>query len=303
MNVAAHITPQTLRTGEPEALAGVCDRRGAAVYAYCQQAAGPEAAVAAAAEAFAQFRRAILPEGALSGKGQAEKLLRSAARRCALVHADEASAGPAGDAGAEGCDVQGGALLVYVEGALGPAEREVVATHVADCVSCAAALRRLQDAEAAFSVKPGTPLPVPVAREILTALAHAAPVSAHGGDESAVRDEALRLLTDAAVSPTPEPAPEPAPEPEQPEPQPAPASVAPEAPPPPTPARPQALAPPKRRMLVRLRGRLPRPMSQRFGPSLPAMLLRGSLRLLAVVIAAGAVGVLLGVGLAELTGN
>jgi hypothetical protein len=41
-------------------------------------------------------------------------------------------------------------------------------------------------------------------------------------------------------------------------------------------------------------------MSERFGPSLPAMLLRGTIRLAAVVIAAGAFGILLGIGLSKL---
>jgi len=122
VNSAAHITPQGLRNGDPDALAALCDRRGAAVFAYCERAAGSEAAVGAAAEAFAQFRRAIMPAGALSGKDHADTLLRSATRRCALVHAEAASAGRReGNEGTDECDGQEAALLVYVEDTLAPA--------------------------------------------------------------------------------------------------------------------------------------------------------------------------------------
>lgn len=282
--VAAHITPPKLRSGDPDALAALCDRRGAAVFAYCQQAAGPEAAAEAAAEAFAQFRRVIQPKGALADKGAADVLLRSAARRCALVLAGEASAEREADAAgavAEGCGVQGAALVVYVEDALAPAERDVVAGHVRKCEFCAATLRRLEDAEAGFNVKPGTALPVAVAREILTALVHAAPVNAHGGDATAVRDEALRLLTGDAAAPAPPAPPAPAPVSSQ-------------------PVQRAAIAAYEPGRLARLRGRLPRLGAERFGPSLPAMLLRGTIRLAAVVLAAVTIGILLGVALSKL---
>ena len=280
MNVAAHITPESLRSGEPEALAALCDRRGAAVFAYCQRAAGGEAAAGAAAEAFAQFRSVIQPRGALANQAAAEVLLRSATRRCALVYADEAASAREGEAGAEGCDVQGAALIVYVEGALAAADREVVADHVAECGSCAATLQRLQEAEAAFSVKPGTQLPVDVAREILTALVQAAPVSAHGGDESAVRDEALRLLTGDKAPPSSSAPPVPAPASSQPV--------------------QRAIAAYEPGRLARLRERLPRLGPQRFGPGLPGMLLRGTIRFAALVLAAAAIGILLGVALSKL---
>ena len=347
------ITPQKLRSGEPATLAALCDRRGAAVIAYCRRATGDDAiAVTVAAEAFAQFRRAIQSENALAGKGEAERILRSATRRCALVHAHEAAIAREPGAGTNGCVVQGAALLVFVEGALGPDEHAVVTTHVRECDSCAAVLQRLQDAEPAFKVKPGTPLPVAAAREILTALVGAAPVSAHGADETAVRDEALRWFVgddplpvqdttpapapDAvdppaepapapdAVDPPAEPAPapdavdppaEPAPAPDAldppAEPVPAPDTLDPPAEPapapdavdpPPQPAPTAATETPEPGTIARLRDRLRWAGQDRFGPSRPAMLLRGALRLAGVVVAAGVVGVLLGVGLSALTG-
>lgn len=304
MNVAAHIMPAKLRSGAPETLAALCDRRGAAVFAYCRRAAGDEAAVAAAAEAFAQFRRAIQPADALAGKGKAELLLRSATRRSALVHADHAAAMWEADAGTEGCEVRGAALLVYVEGALGPAEREVVATHVRQCTACAAVLRRLQDAEAAFDVKPGTPLPIPVAREILTALVDAAPVASHGASATAVRDEALRLLTaedgPAAVAPAP-PAPTPPDDVDDASPPLAPPPPA--VPPTPTQAPPQTPPAAGHRVPRRPGLRLASFGRERFGPGRSAMLLRGVAKFVAVVVLAGAAGIGLGIAIAELTGD
>jgi len=294
-----------LRSGDPDALAALCDRRGGAVLAYCERAAGSEAAVGAAAEAFAQFRRAILPAGALSSKDQADQLLRSAARRCAQVHAEDASADREGTADTDECDGQEAAILVYVEDGLAPAKREIVAAHVVKCGTCAAVLRRLQNAEAAFDVMPGTPLPVPVAREILTALVRAAPVTAHGGDENAVRDEALRLLIDGeSQQPAPRipPGPGPTATVASPEPSPIPL-VASQAPAPPRPLQPAVIATREPGRLARLRDRVQLVGRERYGPSRPAMLLRGAVRFAAVVIAAGVIGILLGLGLSKLTAD
>jgi hypothetical protein len=277
VNVAAHITPQTLRSGDPEALAALCDRRGAAVFEYCRRAAGDKAAPAAAAEAFAQFRRVIQPEGALTDHAAAEVLLRSATRRSALVYVEHAAARGRAQASTEACDVQGTALVVYVENTLGQTERQVVDEHVAKCESCATTLRRIQDAEAAFTAKAGAPLPLAVARAILTALVHAAPVS---GEAAAVRDEALRLLVGDEASPTPTPPP--------------PAPVSPKA------LRRALLAPQNPGRPARLRDRVPRLRPLRVRTSPATRVLRGAIRFAAVVLAAAVVGVLLGIGLSAL---
>jgi hypothetical protein len=121
-------------------------------------------------------------------------------------------------------------------------------------------------------------------------LVAAAPVGSRAGEEAAVRDEALQLLTaeeEPAVESPVTAAPPPA-----------------EAPPPPlVQARPPA--PPAAGGRIRRRPRLRRPSFGRdpFGPSRTAMLLRGFMKLVAVVVAAGAVGVLLGIGMAKLTGD
>jgi hypothetical protein len=43
------VTPVGVRDGDPDALAGLCDRRGPAVLAYCEVVAGAQAAAVAAA--------------------------------------------------------------------------------------------------------------------------------------------------------------------------------------------------------------------------------------------------------------
>src|SRR5687768_8007389 len=55
----AAVTPQGVRDGDPVVLAALTERRGAAVLAYCEHVA-PGVAPAAAADAFARFRRDVV---------------------------------------------------------------------------------------------------------------------------------------------------------------------------------------------------------------------------------------------------
>jgi hypothetical protein len=327
-NIAAEITPAKLRAGEPGALAALCYRRGAAVYAYCQAATGRDDVADVAAEALAEFRLAILPPGTLTSKKQAETLLRSVTRRVALTHADDPPIEGDAPADSAACDGREAEILGYVEQTLPEVDREIVTAHVGHCRLCAAVLERLQAAERAFKVAPGTTLPAAVLDAMLTALVEAAPVSAHGGDKAAVREEALRLLT-----PDPEPEPEPASDPaaeldREPEPEPEPGSDAESEPVPDDSERPKQRRPgltPKAWPAIkssararlptvgsdampdrieRWRDRLPWSASQPHIPHRrPAHLLRAATRLVAVVVAAGAAGTLLGVGFAALTGD
>jgi len=189
VDLATEITPAKLRSGGPAALAGLCDRRGAAVFAYCQQAAGPDGGAAVAAEAFAEFRRAILPAESLTSGAQAETLLRAASQRAALVHIRAAAAGGVGQ-----------------------------------------------------------PLPAP---------------------------------------------------PPPPPPLPPPVQARPQAPRPQAPPAAGAGSPRRRRPRLRL----PSFGRAHFGPSRSAILLRGAAKLVAVLVAAGAAGILLGLAMAELTGD
>src|SRR6476619_3773095 len=57
--VSAAVTPLGVRDGDPDAVAALIRRRGAAVLGYCEEVAAPGAAVDAASEAFADFRSAV----------------------------------------------------------------------------------------------------------------------------------------------------------------------------------------------------------------------------------------------------
>lgn len=314
VNQPTGITPAKLRSGAPDALAALSASRGAAVFAYCQRAVGRDDAVEAAAEAFAQLRIAILPPGSLTSKEQAEQLLRSVMRRTALSHLISA---PDRDhpPGVAGCADRGSELLGYIEKTLTPADRSVVAAHIGRCQSCAEILRRLQVAENAFKVNSGTEVPHSVAREILTALATAAPVAYHDGDAIAVRNEALLLLDREAGNTATDPAPAPPCVEKDPHDDPRPAEEPPAERPsarrpsdaPRTHPRPRAAPmpqepPPAVRdpgLLDRLRSRTGR---EHLGPSRTGMLLCAATRVAVVVATAGAAGILLGVGIAALTG-
>lgn len=289
MKLDARITPAMLRGGEPEALAVLCQRRGGTVFAYCEQVLGSDDATAAAADAFARFRLAIASPDALTSAQQAEALLRSVTRRAALARGVRSPAAADGHPISQRCEGHESELLGYVEDALAPAERERFAAHLAECRSCAAALRRLQAGEHAFT-RPATPLPRAVAREILTAMAAAAPVSARGQSASAVADDALLLLAGEEVGaarsmPT-----------ERPEDLDAPSaadSLDPPSPPAGPPILPRVTGP--RRM------QMPWSAGARAHPGRRAALLRGVARFVAVVVAAGAAGAALGIGISELT--
>jgi len=271
-----------LRDGEPEALAVLCQRRGPAVLAYCEQVTERAHATEATAEAFAQFRLAILSPGALGGAQHAEALLRSATRRAALARGVASRTGSERSPARKGCEEREIELLAYLDDALAPADREELAAHGIACASCAATLRQLEAAEHAFEAALKAPLPRPVAEAILTALARAAPVTAREGNASAVRDEALLLLTADDVAPaTPVKRAEQTSRVDDLSPLPASAS--------------------HRPMMQRLRPSLPRLGDAWLRPGRSSALMRGAARFVAVVVMAGAAGILLGMGIAELT--
>src|SRR5436189_4694569 len=78
----AVVTPSGVRDGDPAALHGLCERRGASVSAYCHEVCGAEEATRAAAEAFARFRAAVVALDDLTTIDP-EALLLSATRHAA----------------------------------------------------------------------------------------------------------------------------------------------------------------------------------------------------------------------------
>ncbi|MEJ7797027.1 MAG: zf-HC2 domain-containing protein [Solirubrobacteraceae bacterium] len=193
MAVAADITAARIRDGDPAALAALCERCGAAVFAYCEQVAAPGQATLAAADAFESFRIAVVAGGTLTGD-EAQRLLLSMTREAAAARGVNATA--ARDSRlSDSCPGEEAELLDYLEDALSPATRDGVDDHLAHCRPCATALRRLRAGNRAFERPPRASLPAHVIEELLRALLRAAPLTAHGADASAAHEQALRLLT------------------------------------------------------------------------------------------------------------
>src|SRR5436309_10344271 len=83
---AGAVTPEGVRTGDPAALAALCERRGGAVLAYCREVCEPAEAALAAAEALARFRAAVWAS-ADAADLDPERLLLSATRHAASARA------------------------------------------------------------------------------------------------------------------------------------------------------------------------------------------------------------------------
>ena len=160
----------------------------------------------AAANAFADFRLAIIASDELT-QNDAEELLRQKTRRAAARLGVNTVAARTRGAGVEGCDGQEIRLVRYTERTLAPSVANVFAEHVASCHTCAAALGRLEAGERAFERPPSAPLPQHVADEIVHTLAFTLPVRACGANAAVVYEEALRLLTGDDVDPAHQPAP------------------------------------------------------------------------------------------------
>lgn len=194
VTLVVDITQAKIRDGDPRALAALCERRGAAVLAYCEQVAARDQAADAAADAFARLRASVMALGeARSVDG--DVLLLHVVRSAAGWRGSNAVAAREGRPVSESCAALEFELVAYVENSLSRAAREGVDDHLAQCRFCAAALRRLEAGERAYERPPRAPLPAGVAEELLRALVVAAPVRACGSNAAAVEREALRLLT------------------------------------------------------------------------------------------------------------
>lgn len=235
----AAVTPQGVRDGDPLALSGLTERRGAAVLAYSEKVAARGRAVDAAADAFGRFRRAVVDADDPSSI-HPERVLLGATRSAAAQRAPRPSSGRLlGRRANAACALVPELLVARAEGTLSDGDRERLDRHLERCTSCREAETRFRAGESAYREAPDDPPDQPAAIEIMRALLAAAPaagVVANGGAERAEP----ALAAEAAPQPAePEPA-APAPEPEPVEPEPAPEPAEPE----PTPPQPDPLVEP-----------------------------------------------------------
>ena len=179
VGASAEVTPEGVRRGDPDALAALCDRRGAAVLSYAEHVA-PGAAGPVAAAAFSGFRATVAAQDEHAAIDP-DALLLKAARRAAASR--ELRVGPTP---VPGC-ITAADLVGWIEETLPRDEQEDFEEHVAGCTACVAQVARFEAAERAYEQPPDAPLPASIARLVVGALVTAAPVTARGGDAEAVR--------------------------------------------------------------------------------------------------------------------
>lgn len=161
------MTPVGVRDGDPDALAGLCDRRGPAVLAYCQVVAGREQAVAAAAEAFARFRAGVAAAGDLTSVNP-EAMLISATRHSAARHCANAAPHP--------CAQVPALLAARADRSITLADHDWLEQHLPGCWTCRAPAARFEAADRAYIDPPATPLAPEASAAMVAAMTAAAPV-------------------------------------------------------------------------------------------------------------------------------
>ena len=177
------MTPAGVRNGDPDALAGLCARRGPAVLAYCERVAGVEQATAAAAEAFRRFRTAVI-EANDPGDLNPEALLISATRRAAAEFVPRPADSPdvlrfvARRPATGWCGDVPALLAARADRTISRIDLARLEQHLDGCPACRAPEARFEAAERAYRDPPNTPLPPPATAAIMAALASVAPVSA-----------------------------------------------------------------------------------------------------------------------------
>jgi hypothetical protein len=177
---AGAVTPEGVRAGDPAALAALCERRGAAVLAYCREVCAADDAPLAAAEALARFRAAVWAAGDAAGL-EPERLMLSATR-----HAAAARARTPGEPGGarrilgrghtDTCARMPGLIVARAENLLGSADLDRLSRHLERCSSCRATEAAFRRAERAYVATAHAPLDTATIALLLAALAEAAPV-------------------------------------------------------------------------------------------------------------------------------
>ncbi len=155
-----------MREGDPAALAALCAVRGPSVLAYCRQVAGEAAAGAAAADAFARFRVAVVAAGDTASLNP-EALLISATRTAAAAHAAVVGQGDCADVPA--------LLAARADKSISVADFERLEAHLEHCWACRAPVARFKSAERAYRDPPEKTVEPALTALIVEALVAAVP--------------------------------------------------------------------------------------------------------------------------------
>ena len=164
--VSATVTPTGVREGDPAALAALCAVRGPSVVAYCRHVAGEAEAGAAAADAFARFRVAVVAAGDTSSLNP-EALLISATRTSAAARADITAPGH--------CSHVPALLAARAEKTIDAGDLLRLEAHLEQCWACRAPVARFKAAERAYRDPPEKTVEPALAAQIVEALIAAVP--------------------------------------------------------------------------------------------------------------------------------
>ena len=162
----ATVTPTGVREGDLAALAALCAVRGPSVLAYCRQVAGEADAPAAAADAFARFRVAVVAAGDTNTLNP-EALLIGATRTSAAARARTGVQGH--------CAAVPALLAARAERTISIADLERLEAHLQDCWGCRAPVARFKAAERAYRDPPEKTIEPALAAQIVEALVAAVP--------------------------------------------------------------------------------------------------------------------------------
>lgn len=161
------MTPVGVRDGDPDALAGLCERRGPAVLAYCEVVVGHAQAASAAAEAFGSFRAGVVATDDLANLNP-EALLISATRHTAARYA--------GGEAPQQCARVPALLAARADRSITLADYDWLQEHLPDCWTCRAPVARFEAADRAYRDPPVAPFAPETTAAIVAAMTAAAPV-------------------------------------------------------------------------------------------------------------------------------
>src|SRR4051794_32007296 len=162
--VSAAVTPLGVRDGDPDAVAALIRRRGAAVLGYCEEVAAPGESVAAASEALGGFRDAVAGAPDVASFDAEGQLVR-ATRFAAANRAPQTG---------RGAPMVPTLLAARAEGDLGPDDEERLTRLLARSSEARTSADRRRRGEAAYT-HPAAALPPRAAGPMRAALAAGGP--------------------------------------------------------------------------------------------------------------------------------